>query len=261
MFAALTLIIALIGTTTAEMTSSVQISVSGQIITSNPLRYIDFETGDFSQVGSGSLSYAYSSDIPVITLNNPYAGNYACNVSTAQTRSSSMDSYVILSSIPLGSEIYYDFEMYVPSGYSTGNNWDLLWEWYPHNSVGANHHLGVGIIDANGVSNNLYFHFYGIQFDWNVPEANPGIDNVMIYSGIGLPTGRWVHFQILYNSDDVNGQVEVKMDNAVVLNWQGKTTFNDTSYMQWGFGTYCASTTNPHWFGYDNIWIDTVPHS
>lgn len=221
----------------------------------NIIRLLNFETGDFSQIGSGEFGSTYASDVPVITRINPYSGNYACNVSTAQTRPASMMSYVILSSIPFGHEIYFDLYFYAPPGFDTGNNWDLLWEWYPQNDVGANQHLGVGVIDGNGVTNNLYFHFYGIQFDWGVPGADPRYDNVMIYSGVGLPTGRYVHFRILYNSDDVNGEVQVKMDNTIILDWQGKTTFNNTPAMQWAFGTYCGSRSDPHWFEYDDVTI------
>ncbi|MFX0137089.1 MAG: heparin lyase I family protein [Candidatus Hodarchaeota archaeon] len=218
------------------------------------IRKIDFETGDFSQIEPGDIFSHRPEDIPILNNEIVHGGSYSVKCSLPGSGYDAGSSFVRMKGFPL-IDLYYDWWIYINEGYDAGSNWNMICEWYPQNSIGANHHVAICFINAHGIKNNLFFNFRTIHVEWEVPGASSKYECAQIYSDIEMPTGRWVHFNVIYRYHASSGQIVVKMDGQNVLIWNGKTTFNSTSKMQWGFGTYCSPDNDPHSFYFDDIII------
>ncbi len=237
---------------------------SGSVSSSQPLRYVDFETGDFSQVTS---QYGMSGRIngggdpastPVIVSDVVHNGRYAAKLPTpnpAVYQSSNIDlwSWTPSDYPPL----YYSFWVYVQAGYHTGygaNNWQQLTEWNSPAPYYGGRHIDVSFGDTySGQYNQVYLNFFGVT--WGGPDVN---------SGVSIPTGQWVHFVIYFkNSLNSDGQILVYMNDNLIIQYNGRTQFDTTSgntSIQWSFANYCGTSTPPHTFWYDDVWVDYVPH-
>jgi len=240
--------------TTAATSNTIQISSAGTIIYSAPLRHIDFETGDFSQVPPGDTHGDNGLSFPTIVTDRVHSGTYA-----AQCRLDNL-SVSVASEIRMWGwspetlpPLYYSFWIYVEAGYRAPA-WNLITEWNsPAPYYGERH---IDLCFANNVAryNELYMNFY--QLSWA-----PSYD---IQSGVSLPTGQWVHFEIYFVTSMTNGLIQVEMDGNLILEWRGRTQFEPTdgnTAIAWQLDNYCGSACSPHSFWFDDIWIDYVSHS
>jgi hypothetical protein len=233
-----------------------------------PIRHVDFDTGDFSQIPPGDVHGEDPSSVPTIVTNRVHGGTYA-----ARCRLDNPNLY-IASEIRMWGwspetlpPIYYSFWIYVEDGYDVGNggeNWQMICEWNAPYPVGGGKHVDISFQDAHGVKNNLYMNFFQIHLLWGVPGASPAYPNAMIWSDVEMPTGKWVFFEIYYVTDMTNGIIQAKMNGKVILEWKGRTQFdpeNGNTAIAWCPANYCGHAVPPHSFWFDDIWIDYVSHA
>ena len=264
--AILVLIAGCLNITTAATSNTIQVSSGGTIIYSAPLRHIDFETRDFSQIPPGDTWGDPSTSFPTLVTDMVHSGTYAAECSVGGTSASSKTSELRMWSIPPKiTSLYYSLWIYVQSGYEVvagANTWNMICEWYAPPPVAANQHVGIMMMTSGGVKNNLYFHFYQIHVEWGIPGADPAHDCALMFSNVSMPTGRRVHFETFYRTDLVNGVIQVKMDDQVILDWRGRTEFypGSTTDIGYSVGNYCGGGAPAHSFWFDDLWIDSVPH-
>jgi hypothetical protein len=226
------------------------------------LRKIDFETGDLSQIGAGDVYSHHPDDIPVVVQDIVHAGKYALRCAVANLSPSRRSSVVRLWNIPLKPVLHYDFWLFIPYGYEVpyDHNTMMICEWYPQNEVGADEFIALYFNDASGVKNNISLRFNNNTGNFALLGIWP------IFSGVEMPTRRWVHFQISYRHDLINGEVQVKMDGKIIMDYKGRTAFdNSPDFTQFAFGTYFwieeAPLINAAAFYYDDIYIADEPNA
>lgn len=248
---------------TSGQTTSAQLPSTGTIntIVRQPLRYVDFETGDFGQV---QLINGASGTLPIIVTNRTHSGTYAaqCRIIEASvSQSSDIDIWGWLpETLP---PLYYSFWIYVQAGYeavSGTDTWQQICEWNAPSPVGGGSHVDISFEDYGGVVDNLYMTFLNLG-SWNVsPNGNIAI----IYSNVAIPTGQWVQFEIYYVTSMTSGSIQVKMNGLPILHWNGRTQFdpvNGNTVVPWVLDNYCGTHAPAHSFWFDDIWIDYVSHS
>ncbi len=206
---------------------------SDSMTCNNPLRSIDFETGDFSQISVGGDlvgNYALVSD-------QTHSGNYAVRFISGSGYPSKSDIRLWGAERSIGTTSSPDrwdsFWIYVPSDFDS-SPWNMLIEWCPR--ITDSHNLGwrfcdrhvlVGFEDRNNVEANVYLYF-GNSLDYGFFPDNPGANYRGIYSGVSMPKGEWVHFNMhTYWSLNSNGKVEIWMNNQKVIDYTGRTILSE----------------------------------
>lgn len=267
MFAILVLAGMVLSTTRATTSPLVPIFSTGDIVYGGSLRHVDFETGDFSQVPPGDTNGDNGLNFPTIVTDRVHSGTYAarCNLDNPNVCRASeirMWGWSPQTLPPL----YYSFWIYVQDGYEVvgSGSWQMICEWMGPQPAISGEILALSFEDAYGVKNNLFLDFKKIDSIWGVPGADPALGHTMMFSGVEMPTGEWVFFEIYCATDMTNGIVQVKMNGAVILEWLGRTQFDPvdgTTDISFCTVNYCAYTVPPHSFWFDDIWIDYVSHS
>jgi hypothetical protein len=269
LFVAVILLAGSLGTLpTLAQNDAVQISTLGTIsyVNRDPVRHVDFETGDFSQVPPGDTHGDNGLSFPTVVTDMVHSGTYAAECRLDDPSVSCASSIRMWGIEPKTAPLYYSFWIYIQDGYeavSGPDTWQMICEWNAPNPIGANQHVGLMFQTYHGVKNNLNFNFYGIHVDWGVPGADPAYDCALIFSNVSMPTGRWVHFETYYKTDMTNGIIQVKMEDQVILTWTGRTEFDpgETTNISFTVTDYCGPAAPPHSFWFDDVWIDYVSHA
>jgi hypothetical protein len=249
----------------ASLNTQIQIFSLGTIAlqppATPPLRIVDFETGDFSQVAPGDTNGG-----PLIVSDVVHSGVYAvmCPITNASV---SVDSEVRMWGINATAEpLYYSFWVYVEEGYEVvggADTWNVICEWNAPHPVGGGMHVDISMMTnwRTGIKNQLYMNFQNLS-SWGIPGTDPQYPNVIIWSNVSMPTGQWVHFQTYYQTDMTNGTIRVDMDGQTIIEWKGRTQFDDigSNLIAWCLTNYCGTGAPPHTFWFDDICIDRVPH-
>jgi len=245
-----------------------QISSRGTInyVNGDPVRHVDFETGDFSQVPPGDNHGDNGLNLPTIVTDRVHSGTYAAECRLDDPSVSVASEIRMWSIPPKDAPLYYSFWIYVEDGYEAvggAGTWNAICEWCAPNPVSADKHVDISMMSARNVKNNIYLNFFQIHVDWGVPGADPQYPNAIIYSGVEMPTGEWVFFEIYYETDMTDGTIQVKMNGTVILEWRGRTEFDPgkTTDISWCLINYCGHEAPPHSFWFDDIWIDYVSHA
>jgi hypothetical protein len=238
--------------TSAALSTTVNVSFSGEIVHNEFSRIVDFETGDFSQVTpSGMIHGEDTASTPIIVENIVHSGLYSAQCSLpnpSQYRSSDIDlwSWSPETLPPLS----YSFWIYVNPGYNA-SAWNLITEWNSPAPYYAGRHIDLSFANNGARQNELYLHFFSLSW---VPT------NYCIQSGVSLPTGQWVNFLIYFKTSMIQGEIKVTMNDNVIIDYIGRTQFDSTNgntAIQWEVANYCDYSNPPHSFWFDDISIRT----
>jgi hypothetical protein len=232
------------------------------------LRKVDFETGDFSQNIQNVTGMS--------TITKGLKGSYAALLRSPPTSSLMFWSWDVVHDYP---EMYIDFLVQVQQGFVVpeGGFWQLLWEENAPHPIGGNEHFGLMFKTARGVTNNIFLQFYSnydirqydLPFEWGIAPEGEGSDRAAeLYTGVEMPTGQPVHFEIYVKTHMTDGIIRIKMNGTVIIDYHGRTQFDapidpDTGQpnnaIAYVLTNYCADSLPVHDIIFDDIYIGTEP--
>lgn len=201
----------------------------------------DFESGDFSD---WKVAEAYSSSIQV-TQSPVRGGSYAAQFNLSiddPIVQGSKRAEIIQGSVPMGSERWYGFSIFVPDDHEQDPTSDIVTQWpsYPDFDLGEdwrNPPLSLSIRDDRFVLNSHWdaasvteYRQYDGSQSWDLGAVSKGewID--------------WVfHMRWSYESD---GVLEVWRDDQLVVDRNGPNTFNDETAPYLKMGVYKPAWEN-----------------
>lgn len=223
------------------------------------LQDMDFETGDFSQQIGGDQT-----GDTIIVYNGSHSGRYATRCRGPPVSSIRMWGGIDPTKYK---ELYYDFWVYVDLGFEVpaGPEWQMIAEWCAPNPVSCNDHVALTFMNAYGVRNNLGIHFRSatgkLPYQWGLPVP-PGTVIYEMFSGNEMPTGKWLHFEVYWLTDMVNGTIQVKMNGRILIEWKGRTQFdpeNGNNEISFTCTNYCHTDLPIHNIYFDDIYIGSMP--
>jgi hypothetical protein len=195
-----------------------------------------FEPGNLSEWsgdGQGG-SYLANETVPVaVGTDVAHNGRFAGKCAVAPALGLASVSYVFRRQ-PSPRDAYYSAWFYLQSGLTVGSWLSLVHFNGSHTGDGRNVYPTWDVNLYPQPSGDLIAHLYNYVTQKNVESAIPA----------PVPTGRWVHFEVLMQkATDDTGRVAVWQDDALILEANGVTT-TENDWMEWNAGA-ASNDLNP----------------